>query len=82
MLESLKDLSKPQLLHKRTINCIYPGRKNGWVIWWLKRSLQAQLFENSNKMNNEWIYLNEKPSLGLEISETALKKFGKLVYKK
>jgi len=33
-------------------------------------------------MNNGWIYLNEKPGLGLEISETALKKFGKLVYKK
>jgi L-alanine-DL-glutamate epimerase-like enolase superfamily enzyme len=32
-------------------------------------------------MNNGWIHLNEKPGLGLEISETALKKFGKLVYK-
>ena len=43
--------------------------------------LQAQLFENSHKMSNGWIYLNEKPGLGLEISEAALKKFGKLVYK-
>jgi hypothetical protein len=33
-------------------------------------------------MNNGCIYLNEKSGLGLEISETALKKFGKLVYKK
>ena len=44
--------------------------------------LQAQLFENPHKMSNGWIYLNEKPGLGLEISEAALKKFGKLVYKK
>ena len=44
--------------------------------------LQAQLFENSHKMSNGWTYLNEKPSLGLEIYEAALKKFGKLVYKK
>ena len=43
--------------------------------------LQAELFENPHKMSNGWIYLNEKPGLGLEISETALKKFGKLVYK-
>ena len=43
--------------------------------------LQAQLFENSHKMSNGWIYLNEKPGLGLEISDAALKKFGKLVYK-
>jgi L-alanine-DL-glutamate epimerase-like enolase superfamily enzyme len=33
-------------------------------------------------MSNGWIYLNENPGLGFEISETALKKFGKLVYKK
>ena len=33
-------------------------------------------------MSNGCIYLNEKPGLGLEISEAALKKFGKLVYKK
>jgi len=31
--------------------------------------LQAQLFENPHKMSNGWIYLNEKPGLGLEISE-------------
>ena len=43
--------------------------------------LQAELFENPHKMSNGWIYLNENPGLGLEISETALKKFGKLVYK-
>ena len=43
--------------------------------------LQAQLFENPHKMSNGWIHLNEKPGLGLEISEAALKKFGKLVYK-
>ena len=43
--------------------------------------LQAQLFENPHKMSNGWIHLNENPGLGLEISETALKKFGKLVYK-
>ena len=43
--------------------------------------LQAQLFENPHKISDGWIYLNEKPGLGLEISETALKKFGKLVYK-
>jgi len=33
-------------------------------------------------MSNRWTYLNEKPSLGLETYEAALKKFGKLVYKK
>ncbi len=43
--------------------------------------LQAQLFENPHKMKNWWIYLNENPGLGLEISDAALKKFGKLVYK-
>ena len=43
--------------------------------------LQAQLFENPHKMKNGWIYLNENPGLGLEISDAALKKFGKLVYK-
>ncbi len=43
--------------------------------------LQAQLFENPHKMSDGWIHLNEKPGLGLEISEAALKKFGKLVYK-
>ena len=44
--------------------------------------LQSELFENQHKMSNGWIYLNENPGLGFEISETALKKFGKLVYKK
>ena len=44
--------------------------------------LQSELFENVHKMSNGWIYLNENPGLGFEISETALKKFGKLVYKK
>ena len=44
--------------------------------------LQSELFENLHKMSNGWIYLNENPGLGFEISETALKKFGKLVYKK
>ena len=43
--------------------------------------LQAQLFENPHKMSEGWIHLNKKPGLGLEISDTALKKFGKLVYK-
>ena len=43
--------------------------------------LQAQLFENPHKMSEGWIHLNKKPGLGLEISEAALKKFGKLVYK-
>ncbi len=43
--------------------------------------LQAQLFENPHKMSEGWIYLNKKPGLGLEISDAALKKFGKLVYK-
>ena len=43
--------------------------------------LQSELFENQHKMSNGWIYLNENPGLGFEISETALKKFGKLVYK-
>jgi L-alanine-DL-glutamate epimerase-like enolase superfamily enzyme len=43
--------------------------------------LQAELFENPHEMKNGWIHLNEKPGLGLEISQTALKKFGKLVYK-
>jgi hypothetical protein len=33
-------------------------------------------------MSSGWIYLNEKLDLGLEIFEAALKKFGKLVYKK
>ena len=44
--------------------------------------LQSELFENLHKMSNGWIYLNENPGLGFGISETALKKFGKLVYKK
>jgi len=44
--------------------------------------LQSELFENVHKMSNGWIYLNENPGLGFEVSETALKKFGKLVYKK
>jgi len=44
--------------------------------------LQSELFENLHKMSNGWIYLNENPGLRFEISETALKKFGKLVYKK
>ena len=44
--------------------------------------IQSELFENLHKMSNGWIYLNENPGLGFEISETALKKFGKLVYKK
>ena len=44
--------------------------------------LQSELFENVHKMSKGWIYLNENPGLGFEISETALKKFGKLVYKK
>ena len=44
--------------------------------------LQSELFENLHKMSNGWIYLNENPGLGFEISEAALKKFGKLVYKK
>ncbi len=44
--------------------------------------LQAQLFENPHKMSEGWIHLNKKPGLGLEISDAALKKFGKLVYKK
>ena len=44
--------------------------------------LQSELFENLHKMSNGWIYLNENPGLGFNISETALKKFGKLVYKK
>ena len=44
--------------------------------------LQSELFKNVHKMSNGWIYLNENPGLGFEISETALKKFGKLVYKK
>ncbi len=43
--------------------------------------LQGELFENHHKMSNGWIHINENPGLGLEISETALKKFGKLVYK-
>ena len=44
--------------------------------------LQSELFENVHKMSNGWIYLNENPGLGFEISAAALKKFGKLVYKK
>ena len=44
--------------------------------------LQSELFENVHKMSNGWMYLNENPGLGFRISETALKKFGKLVYKK
>ena len=44
--------------------------------------IQSELFENQHKMSNGWIYLNENPGLGFDISEAALKKFGKLVYKK
>ena len=41
--------------------------------------LQAQLFENPHKMSDGWIHLNEKPELGLEVSEAEIKKFVKLV---
>ena len=40
-----------------------------------------QIQRIGKEMSNGWIHLNENPGLGLEISETALKKFGKLVYK-
>ena len=82
MFESLKDLSKLQLLHKRTISYIYSVGRIVELCDDERNPIQTQLLENSHKMNNGWVYLNEKPSLGLEIFETALKKFGKLVYKK
>ena len=68
MLECLKDLSKPQLLHKRTISCIYSAGRIDESFDDEKGPLQVQLFENSHKINNRWVYLNEKPDLGLEIS--------------
>ena len=43
--------------------------------------LQSELFDIKHEMKNGWIYLNENPGLGLNISEKSLKKFGKLIYK-
>ena len=42
--------------------------------------LQSELYDIKHKMENGWIHLNDKPGLGLNISEDSLKKFGKLIY--
>ena len=63
------------LMHQAT-NSIKSNEQNS-----LDPHYRQVLFENPHKMSNGWIHLNENPGLGLEISETALKKFGKLVYK-
>ena len=38
--------------------------------------LQAELFINPPKIENGWLYLNDKPGLGLDLSKDALLKFG------
>ncbi|HEY1460837.1 MAG TPA: mandelate racemase/muconate lactonizing enzyme family protein [Casimicrobiaceae bacterium] len=38
--------------------------------------LQAELFEDPPRIANGWLTLKEHPGLGLQLSETALKKFG------
>ena len=41
--------------------------------------LQAELYENPPQIDNGWLTLNEAPGLGLTLSESAVKKFGKRV---
>ena len=43
--------------------------------------LQAELFENPHKIKDGILYLNEEPGLGLKLSDVALKKYSKSVYK-
>jgi len=43
--------------------------------------LQAELFENPHNISQGWLYLNDKPGLGLTISDDAFKKFAQLIYK-
>ena len=38
--------------------------------------LQAELFTNPPKIENGWLYLNDEPGLGLDLSKDALLKFG------
>ncbi len=38
--------------------------------------LQAELFTNPPKIENGWLYLNDEPGLGLDLSTDALLKFG------
>lgn len=38
--------------------------------------LQAELFEDPPRIANGWLTLKEQPGLGLQLSESALKKFG------
>ena len=38
--------------------------------------LQAELFTNPPKIENGWLYLNDEPGLGLDLSMDALLKFG------
>ena len=41
--------------------------------------LQAELFTNPPKIQNGWLYLNDEPGLGLDLSKDALLKFGKKI---
>tara|TARA_B100000963_G_scaffold47954_1_gene36233 strand:+ start:1423 stop:2577 length:1155 start_codon:yes stop_codon:yes gene_type:complete len=43
--------------------------------------LQAELFENPHKIKDGILYLNDEPGLGLKLSDVALKKYAKPVYK-
>ena len=43
--------------------------------------LQAELFENPHKIQDGILYLNDEPGLGLKLSDVALKKYAKPVYK-
>jgi L-alanine-DL-glutamate epimerase-like enolase superfamily enzyme len=43
--------------------------------------LQAELFENPHKIRDGILFLNEEPGLGLKLSDVALKKYAKTVYK-
>ena len=43
--------------------------------------LQAELFENPHKIREGILFLNEEPGLGLKLSDVALKKYAKPVYK-
>jgi len=42
--------------------------------------LQAELFSNPPEIKNGWLTLNKDPGLGLTLSESAMKKYGTLIY--
>ncbi len=42
--------------------------------------LQAELFSNPPEIKNGWLTLNKDPGLGLTLSDSAMKKYGTLIY--